>query len=392
MTALVMGCEDAEPDTKDFPFLITLAPTNIDETGATFRGELIKEGMSPVTSYGFIWTTHELNPVGTHRIIIGEDFSPGTFEIRIDSLLLGGISYEVRAFATYSDKTVYGNTVILNSQGSEKYPWGFATNVKLNYDNWDNTFGSTDGTNGYVISQNGTAYLFDTAKNTFSLIDPFPVTGNTGTNFASATKNGIQYFIVSGSKNLYKMDNLKWSVQSIIPCSGPHWDYLGFSCADEICFLNTVEFYGYNPETNSWKQNTMLPQDFYPAVGAASLNDKVYTVTKDHALWEYSIELNSWEKIAVYPGNINDRLISFAYNNQVYFGLSYHKFMYGSSGPIDNKMWSYDPLTGKWTDYPDFPNTITSEDGFFFFFIENELFFGSYSDDYNIWTFNPAKK
>jgi hypothetical protein len=103
-----IGCEDKEPIIRDYPIIITLAPAEIDSTGATFQGKIAMHGLVPTTSYGFLWNTTDPLINNSPKVIVGENINESAFKIRVDTALVKGLKYKIRTFATYENKVVYG--------------------------------------------------------------------------------------------------------------------------------------------------------------------------------------------------------------------------------------------------------------------------------------------
>ena len=107
---VLFGCTEKYFQDRDFPVLLTLDPYEIDSTGATFRAELVFDEQFNSDSYGFLWGVTESDIVTSNRIQVGEVISEKNFQVRIDTLFPKGITYFVKSYATFSGRTVYGNT------------------------------------------------------------------------------------------------------------------------------------------------------------------------------------------------------------------------------------------------------------------------------------------
>ena len=102
---LIHSCKKDEPTP---PVILTTTVTEITYTTATSGGEVTNDGGSPVTSRGVCWNT-SVNPTIANSKTI-ENGEVGTFT----SLLTGltaGTKYYVRAYASNSIGTAYGNEV-----------------------------------------------------------------------------------------------------------------------------------------------------------------------------------------------------------------------------------------------------------------------------------------
>lgn len=118
LVLLILGCNDDEPIIRDFPIIKTLPPTDIDESGATFHGELVRKGKTEITSYGFVWRLDDPGINEMHKVVLGKNLSDDLFEARVDHSLIKGLTYQVRAFVDVLNQTIYGEIVFVESQGS----------------------------------------------------------------------------------------------------------------------------------------------------------------------------------------------------------------------------------------------------------------------------------
>jgi hypothetical protein len=96
------------------PTLSTLNASNITFNSAIVGGNVTNDGGAPVTQRGVCWSTTQNPTLANSSLIIGSGL--GSFNDTITGLS-GNTTYYVRAFATNSSGTAYGNQVsfILNS-------------------------------------------------------------------------------------------------------------------------------------------------------------------------------------------------------------------------------------------------------------------------------------
>ena len=92
----------------DKPLLVTSAVREISQTTATGGGEVIYEGKLPVLVKGVCWSPHAMPTLLDEHT--EDSCCPGSFKSHISGLLPNS-SYYVRAYATDSSGTFYGNTV-----------------------------------------------------------------------------------------------------------------------------------------------------------------------------------------------------------------------------------------------------------------------------------------
>ena len=101
------------------PTLTTTAATGITETTATSGGNITSDGGSPVTVRGICWST-TANPDITDSTI-SDGSGVGTFVNNMAGLMLG-TTYYVRAYATNSNGTAYGNEVVFTTTVATQPP------------------------------------------------------------------------------------------------------------------------------------------------------------------------------------------------------------------------------------------------------------------------------
>gem|GEM_PF-2795434 len=125
-----------------------------------------------------------------------------------------------------------------------------------------------------------------------------------------------------------------------------------FTTSDILTIISDI-----NVEPEEWKKQTDFP---YAATGdntefysAFSLNTKGYYLNRNR-LWEYDSAANSWTEKAKLPGDERNYNFSFVINNKAYVGLGT-----GSPGeafgPMDRKVWEYNPSTNIWSEKSGFP-------------------------------------
>lgn len=98
---LLLGCK---PDPV-LPTVETSAVTEITQTTATTGGTITSDGGAEITSRGVCWSTNQ-NPT-INDMLTSNGSGVGTFASSIENLL-ANTTYYVRAYATNSEGTAYG--------------------------------------------------------------------------------------------------------------------------------------------------------------------------------------------------------------------------------------------------------------------------------------------
>ena len=95
------------------PTVITYPVTQFTESTATFEGNVVSDGGAEVTSRGFCWSTTE-NPTVNDSVSTENGNGIGEFYAEISNLI-ATVTYYVRAYATNSEGTSYGEQMIFTT-------------------------------------------------------------------------------------------------------------------------------------------------------------------------------------------------------------------------------------------------------------------------------------
>lgn len=118
--SLFYGCKKEDNPTsptdngKDIPTISTDAVSNITGSSAVSGGNITNDGGSAITERGVCWGTSENPGLSGNKTTSGS--GKGSFTSTLTGLNAGTIYY-VRAFATNSSGTAYGNQIIFTSSG-----------------------------------------------------------------------------------------------------------------------------------------------------------------------------------------------------------------------------------------------------------------------------------
>jgi hypothetical protein len=115
----------------DAPVVVTSSVDNITKTSAILNGEVTYDGGGTVTVRGFVWGTTE-NPSLEDNVIESGD-GVGVFVETLDGLSKN-TTYHVRAFATNSYGTAYGDNISFTTLADITKFW-----VVGDYNGWDNS-------------------------------------------------------------------------------------------------------------------------------------------------------------------------------------------------------------------------------------------------------------
>lgn len=115
---LIFIIHSCKKDKPSLPDLTTMAITGVSYTSAISGGEVTDEGSAPVVSKGVCWNTTADPTIANNKTI--EIGGPGVFTSNI-TLLTSNTMYYVRAYATSSIGTGYGNQITFTT-GQIKVP------------------------------------------------------------------------------------------------------------------------------------------------------------------------------------------------------------------------------------------------------------------------------
>lgn len=128
VAVVITACKKDEEEDEEkatIPTVSTYAASNITVTGATVGGSVISDGGAAITARGVCWSTSN-NPT-TVDSNTEEGTGNGHFRSNINGLTAGTFYY-VRAYATNSLGTAYGNSVSFRSE----FNYGSLTDVAGN--------------------------------------------------------------------------------------------------------------------------------------------------------------------------------------------------------------------------------------------------------------------
>lgn len=103
---------------RPYPVVITQGVTNVSNTRATFKGNILSVS-SGVVDYGFVWTRVGF-PTLANVNAIKQSFGPkrdrGTFTFTTPGNLQAGKTYDMCAYARSAQRIVYGRTYVFVSK------------------------------------------------------------------------------------------------------------------------------------------------------------------------------------------------------------------------------------------------------------------------------------
>lgn len=180
------------------PMVTTNVAADVLQTGATSGGNVIATGYSNITARGVCWSTNQ-NPT-TADSKTNEATGIGTFTSKLTGLLTNS-TYYVRAFATNSAGTAYGNQVTLKTFQNVVFPT-VITSAAINItENAAASGGNVTETGGVEVSAKGICWGINQNP---TITDNKTIDGNGTGQFASQMSNLVQgtaYYVRAYASN-----------------------------------------------------------------------------------------------------------------------------------------------------------------------------------------------
>ncbi|MDR3308772.1 MAG: hypothetical protein LBS80_02330, partial [Tannerella sp.] len=268
----------------DVPTVSTEPVTNIQNGSAIVKGLVVNQGMTTVTASGICWSTTNPLPLLSDQVLPLALDASNAFTGYLNGLS-GGTTYYVRAFATNSEGTAYGNT--------EQFTTPSVFTLLASFP-------------GATRRPNSTAYTMTTNGSTLFLL-----CGDLGANYTD------ELWAYSVSANLWEQRKpFKGSVK------GAKWQTAigygnGFYVYGGVDFDDTgiSDLYYYNATDNDWEVKTNISGDtlridtMYNSVGFNYSNGfylfggKNYaaTDTVKNDAWKFYHDAREWHKLNEFP-------------------------------------------------------------------------------------------
>jgi N-acetylneuraminic acid mutarotase len=376
---LMTGCkEKINP-----PTVSTSDATSISYTTASSGGEVTSDGGDAVISRGICWGTTQSPTITGIKTSDGSGL--GSFTSKITALTPNTLYY-VRAYATNTAGTSYGNEVTFSSNPAGltiKPSSGKAGDIITVYGHFPNTMKIVLGGQSLeVLSPAGDSIKFSVPDSFSAGAKDLKISENDKEIYTSqftifpklaavnnSTVTHDQDIIVTGTgfspttgDNILKLDGQTLTVVSAtmtqingkIPTNitiGAKKLSLSVSSLNSAVQLD-MKVYG-------WQKVSDHPRGSFYEIASFSIDNNIFFCdgiksgdgTYAPELWKYSMTDNAWTRLADFPGPmLRNSVTCFAINGKGYFGL-------GDAPNTGNSkdFWEYDPVSNHWTQLTDFP-------------------------------------
>ena len=116
---VISSCEKYDFPEPPYPSVTLLGVDQTPQEGAFFRARLRTNNGDPITQHGFVLGERlELNISEDRTVELGPLTTNETFETFVNSGLIEGRTYAVKAFIQTADLVVYSEPFIFESRGS----------------------------------------------------------------------------------------------------------------------------------------------------------------------------------------------------------------------------------------------------------------------------------
>jgi N-acetylneuraminic acid mutarotase len=312
---LCLGCSGDGPSTPpsgtaDPPTVVTADLSGITGTTAMGGGEVTRDGGAPVTARGVVWSTTPGPTLerGDGKSTDGQGTGSFTSALRH---LLPATTHFVRAYATNSAGTAYGNQVMFDTRDGSNHQ---AAGLSL-------------GGMGYI----GTGLEGSGSSRELWAYDPVAAAWTRKADFGGGARHAAVGFTVQGKGYVGA------GREGFVP--GSSW---------------LRDLWAYDPATDTWTRKAdFLELERFDAV-AFSIGDRGYMGTGTGPgptlrfdFWEYEPAADAWTQKADFSAAARSLAVGFSIRDKGYLGT-------GWAGMDREDFWEYDPATDSWTQRADF--------------------------------------
>ena len=248
----VYGNEISLTTTGIIPSLTTTAASSININGFTTGGNISSDGGNLVTYRGICWSTSANPTINDNRILGG--ISTGTFTITLSNLNVA-TTYYVRAFATNSAGTAYGNQQTISTSSlvaGTSYQGG---RIAYIFQSGDPGYVAGE-THGFIIMNHPMG--MQAAYGGYNASTGYFTYSGTSNNFGTGRNNTLLLYNMTGNNAAKYMYNVNYDGYNdwYIPSSAewtkiaPNWSKLGvpystYQSSSEVSQQNSNVFITY---------------------------------------------------------------------------------------------------------------------------------------------------
>ena len=348
---LFSTCQKDKIATREYPRLDIFDDIQQNESGVTFKANVISEGVSEIINKGFVWDKNDWPTINSSRILLGTHLGTGSFEATVLNDLFVDNNYSVRAFVQTENYLVYSKTVNFNCIFNSPPPQ-------------IDDFTPTHGKRGDTIIISGQNFSSVLEHNTVYIGNAEAVVNNSTPSTLSITiagtvNEGKQHvkilvygreFITSSTMEMtepwQKIADFSGGARNSAFCfSMGGKGYVGGGYNSSGALLN--DLWEYNPITDTWIKKADLPEGVEGNTTFATTS-KAY-VLSTRKLWQYDPILNQWSQLSNFPGEADKFQSAFAIGDKGYVGAGMSPI-----GVLKKEFWEYDESINNWTQKADY--------------------------------------
>ncbi|SMO79321.1 hypothetical protein [Fodinibius sediminis] len=391
------SCESSEVAERRFlteDNFATLKPeiTEVNEHGATFRLRMPFDKYPFVQNYGFSITSRD----GRRMVEFSDQLNRSTFDTTMTTDLICGLRYRVSAFVEVEDEEYYSKSQVFVSRGSANTkPWCGKEIVSKPSLGFDQTFGVIVNNTPHFIYQSGQFYSYDILNASLNELPSFQGGGGTtGRHYVAFSIDNIAYF-ASDETLSYRYDAIseEWELFGTITVPAYRGgDMFGAAIQNTGYYFSSRYSYSFDPLTG--ESTKLADYNLNTFINSFHTDDAIYAVTENFHILRFNEVTGGWTKVAAYPGNKSDWIVTFVHDEKAYLGLSYRYHSPGKVAYYD--LWALDLQSYEWQELPPFPYeyelefthniTALSSKGSFFMFYDINADANSF-----VWTIDASE-
>ncbi len=370
---LLFGCDQELEPLRALPVIEILDFTDVNQSGITLNAEIIRTGSNPLDErYGFAISYYSFEFDDDLSRIEYVDVPEGmkSYSYRLDSALIEGLRYEIRAFAeSNNERTVTAAKLYRPTSTSQNIGWSKAlVDYPLYNDRRMTWIGTKENVFLVDFPNRFLRYSLDDLK-----IEALPVSIPRGvrdfTDFFPLTGQQDRVIAFQSEDNYFtELKGTTWESLDTMPSAaafeGRYYStvvqkedqWYAFSFAENY-------FTSYNPILRTWREGAEFEVNGTPIGNLFASNydpgtGLIYAITYSNRLYAFDELSSEFTEVADLPGG-NSQF------NGVKIETHSDKFIIGpisEAGFADGRArkWffiSYDPVSNTWTEFGDFTST-----------------------------------
>lgn len=389
---LILGCSELLPTMQPFPVIRTL-PVKTEGSEVVFEAEIVQLGEMPIDTFGLVWDLEDPNfdPGVWSFQTIPDGQSIGKYSVKIEKHLIGGLDYQVRAFAVQGGQKIYGNVIDFQPQADSEFStWSFTVPSNSPLDGENQPFFGSGTDKGYLLFEDGRYFEFNPESNSFTQGPNFP---SPGANMFLTEVNGDVYVVSSGTRGdggMFRLSGGTWLALSDLAflISGSDHRVIMESPDGNIYLVTRDQNYMFDLRTNRWEWKPSLARNLIEFVGGSVSDSKAYFVSDVDDIWEFDPNGDRWQFFETfYPGSIQDRLMSFSHNNRIYFGVTHRTRFFEREETFDRSLRSLDPVSKQWRFEARFPKSLEAGT-LSYFYLNGKFYVSSFDSADGLWVYD----